>query len=173
MFSAASCGLVLLCDEALKPSSSDTDHTPSPPPKRKRTHNKRVSFRPKDDVVEFEGQPAEENDPVLPKDCESGTEDDVTFGATIEQRLYEAGFNSEINRGPFRYQKPIAALWYKRSHGTLSADRAQVYWGQSIQQAGANQSRETEGAAIGRKWWETVPFPGNYPRAHRRRYCDD
>lgn len=182
MFSAASCGLMLLCDEALKPSSDDSDHTPSPPcppcppspAKRKRTHNKHVSFRTKDDVLEFESQPSEENNLVLPTDDESGTEEDGTFEETIEKRLYEARFNSEINRGPFRYQKPVVALGYKRSHGTLYAGRAQVYWGQSISQAGAYQSRETEGEAIGRKWWQDMVVHGTYPRTQRRRrYCDD
>jgi len=185
MFSAASCGLMLLCDEALKPSSDDSDHTPSPPcppcppcppspAKRKRTHNKHVSFRTKDDVLEFESQPSEENNLVLPTDDESGTEEDGTFEETIEKRLYEARFNSEINRGPFRYQNPVASNLYKRSHGTLYAGRAQVYWGQSISQAGAYQSRETEGEAIGRKWWQDMVVHGTYPRTQRRRrYCDD
>lgn len=92
MISAASDGLDLLCDEALR-ECGDYEHETDalPPPKRKRTHNKRVSFSERDDVKEY--QPLDPIDPIDQPD-----QPDPLPDADLEQRLDEAEFNTQYNR---------------------------------------------------------------------------
>lgn len=143
MFSAASCGLSLLCDEALQSSSeSDTASPTTSPSKRQCTHSKRVSFLSRDEIKEFE--PLPEADPLemliesLLKDdknnddTESGEEEKAATDAHIDQRLGEAELNMERNKTPFRYRKPFVTSGNKRQdlyvqHGTDSADCASVH----------------------------------------------
>ena len=177
MFSAASCGLVLLCDEALRSPSSDTDRGPSPAPKRKATHTKHVSFCDKDDVLEFECESSSEYLPGTPSLCDSGTEEDVAFGVAIEKRLRVAGFNTKGNRGPFRYQPPVVSSRYKQGHGAYYANGAQVHRRRSAPQTVGRPPRASprkgfalanaqKTKAIVHEWWRNATVDGIHPEAY-------
>lgn len=122
MFSAASCGLTLLSDEALSgdaaAASSDGEYASpsnSPSPKRKRTHNKRVSICSRDEIREFETESWEQQ-PInvfdLPSPSNSfldyeTSEAEVLYSFHIDRRLEQAEMHREWNKTPFRYRQFI------------------------------------------------------------------
>ena len=145
MFSAASCGLSLLCEEALYSSESESASPCSSPvlPKRQCTHNKRVSFLSRDKIRVFEPLlPLEELDllvdllndnaddlPETSAECGSESDDEVRFGVLLERRLAEAELNMERNKAPFRYQRTVASgkNHRRRRDGALYPDGSEIY----------------------------------------------
>lgn len=124
MFSAASCGLTLLSDEALSggdaadAASSDGEYVSpsnSPGPKRRRTHNKRVSICSRDEIREFETESWEQQ-PINVFDLPSSSnnlleyetsESEILYAFHIDRRLEQAEMHREWNKTPFRYRQFI------------------------------------------------------------------
>jgi len=188
MFSAVSCRLSLLCDEALRDDLRAEEVLPPPSPGDTRRlqglpgREQKVTFDGESPHVRYMHSPVEYAchldvataiaNLLIPE----GTEEECSYDRCLNARLNQAYFNQQRNTKVFRYGEPSPTIHKKQTskYGTLYAGRAKVYWGQSISQAGAYQSRETEGEAIGRKWWQDMVVHGTYPRTQRRRrYCDD
>lgn len=135
MFSAASCGLTLLCDEALRTDLSAYEELDPPSPGERRSLSQRA---PKDDKVKFDVRSLHFK-PIdsLATEAVTRLEEDAAQLATLlipddspEERRYErrldaqlqlAYFNQQRNTKVFRYGEPspITHKKCKTKDGTL------------------------------------------------------